>query len=247
MKKLIKALLKLVSSALCIVLCAAVIAGVIFGVQGYNMYRDAVNEESISDRVDEIQKGENYVTFDQLPSIYVDAVISVEDHRFWEHGGIDLIAILRAAVNDIKAMDYVEGGSTITQQIAKNMLFTQEKKFQRKFAEVFAAFEIESLYDKEEIFEIYVNTIYFGSGYYGIYDAAMGYFGKEPKDLTDAEAVMLAGLPNAPSNYSPNVSPELAVERMKQVLESMVENKLIDQAIADELVNQWYSENVLYT
>lgn len=247
MKKLIKALLKLVSSALCIVLCAAVIAGVIFGVQGYNMYRDAVNEESISDRVDEIQKGENYVTFDQLPSIYVDAVISVEDHRFWEHGGIDLIAILRAAVNDIKAMDYVEGGSTITQQIAKNMLFTQEKEFQRKFAEVFAAFEIESLYDKEEIFEIYVNTIYFGSGYYGIYDAAMGYFGKEPKDLTDAEAVMLAGLPNAPSNYSPNVSPELAVERMKQVLESMVENKLIDQAIADELVNQWYSENVLYT
>lgn len=247
MKKLIKALLKLVSSALCIVLCAAVIAGVIFGVQGYNMYRDAVNEESISDRVDEIQKGENYVTFDQLPSIYVDAVISVEDHRFWEHGGIDLIAILRAAVNDIKAMDYVEGGSTITQQIAKNMLFTQEKEFQRKFAEVFAAFEIESLYDKEEIFEIYVNTIYFGSGYYGIYDAAMGYFGKEPKDLTDAEAVMLAGLPNAPSNYSPNVSPELAVERMEQVLESMVENKLIDQAIADELVNQWYSENVLYT
>lgn len=247
MKKLIKALLKLVSSALCIVLCAVVIAGVIFGVQGYNMYRDAVNEESISDRVDEIQKEENYVTFDQLPSIYVDAVISVEDHRFWEHGGIDLIAILRAAVNDIKAMDYVEGGSTITQQIAKNMLFTQEKEFQRKFAEVFAAFEIESLYDKEEIFEIYVNTIYFGSGYYGIYDAAMGYFGKEPKDLTDAEAVMLAGLPNAPSNYSPNVSPELAVERMEQVLESMVENKLIDQAIADELVNQWYSENVLYT
>lgn len=247
MKKLIKALLKLVSSALCIVLCAAVIVGVIFCVQGYNMYRDAVNEKSISDRVDEIQKGENYVTFDQLPSIYVDAVISVEDHRFWEHGGIDLIAILRAAVNDIKAMDYVEGGSTITQQIAKNMLFTQEKEFQRKFAEVFAAFEIESLYDKEEIFEIYVNTIYFGSGYYGIYDAAMGYFGKEPKDLTDAEAVMLAGLPNAPSNYSPNVSPELAVERMKQVLESMVGNKLIDQAIADELVNQWYSENVLYT
>lgn len=246
MKKLIKALLKLVSSALCIVLCAAVIAGVIFGVQGYNMYRDAVNEESISDRVDEIQKGENYVTFDQLPSIYVDAVISVEDHRFWEHGGIDPIAILRAAVNDIKAMDYVEGGSTITQQIAKNMLFTQEKEFQRKFAEIFAAFEIESLYDKEEIFEIYVNTIYFGSGYYGIYDAAMGYFGKEPKDLTNAEAVMLAGLPNAPSNYSPNVSPELAVERMEQVLESMVENKLIDQAIADELVNQWYSENVLY-
>ena len=176
----------------------------------------------------------------------MDAVISVEDHRFWEHGGIDVIAIFRAAVNDIKAMDYVEGGSTITQQIAKNMLFTQEKELERKFAEVFAAFEIESLYTKEEIFEIYVNTIYFGSGYYGIYDAAMGYFGKEPKELTNAEAVMLAGLPNAPSNYSPDVNPELAVERMKQVLESMVENNLIDQNLSDELVSQWYNENTLY-
>lgn len=246
MKKVIKTLLKLISSVICLLLCAVLIAGVIFGVQGYNMYSEAIKEESIENRVEEIQSVDNYITFDELPDIYVDAVISVEDHRFWEHGGIDVIAIFRAAVNDIKAMDYVEGGSTITQQIAKNMLFTQEKELERKFAEVFAAFEIESLYTKEEIFEIYVNTIYFGSGYYGIYDAAMGYFGKEPKNLTNAEAVMLAGLPNAPSNYSPDVNPELAVERMKQVLESMVKNNLIDQNLSDELVSQWYNENTLY-
>ena len=217
MKKVIKTLLKLISSVICLLLCVVLIVGVIFGVQGYNMYSEAIKEESIENRVEEIQSVDNYVTFDELPDIYVDAVISVEDHRFWNHGGIDVIAIFRAAVNDIKAMDYVEGGSTITQQIAK-----------------------------EEIFEIYVNTIYFGSGYYGIYDAAMGYFGKEPKELTNAEAVMLAGLPNAPSNYSPDVNPELAVERMKQVLESMVENNLIDQTLSDELVSQWYNENTLY-
>lgn len=246
MKKVLKFLFKLVSSVICLLLCAVLIAGVVFGVQGFGMYSEAVKEQSIESRVAEIQSTDNYVTFEELPDIYVDAVISVEDHRFWEHGGIDVTAILRAALNDITAMSYVEGGSTITQQIAKNMLFTQEKEFQRKFAEVFAAFEIESLYTKEEIFEIYVNTIYFGSGYYGIYEASMGYFGKEPKDLTNAEAVMLAGLPNAPSNYSPDVNPELAVERMKQVLESMVENKLIDQALSDELVSQWYSENTVY-
>lgn len=246
MKKVFKFLGKLVLSIVCILLVVTLAAGTIYGIRGYNMYREAVAQKIVSERVEEIQNQENYVTFDMLPDIYVDAVISVEDHRFWDHSGIDLIAIARAALNDIKTMSYVEGGSTITQQIAKNMLFTQEKEFERKFAEVFAAFEIESLYSKEEIFEIYVNTIYFGSGYYGIYNASMGYFGKEPKDLTEAEAVMLAGLPNAPSSYSPDVNPELAVERMKQVLESMVKNNLIDQSKSDELVAKWYGDNPIY-
>lgn len=89
---------------------------------------------------------------------------------------------------------------------------------ERKFAEIFAAWEVEKQYDKEDIFELYVNTIYFGSGYYGIYEAAEGYFGKEPSELTEYEAVMLAGLPNAPSAYSPDTSPELAKQRMSQVL-----------------------------
>ena len=132
MKKVIKTLLKLIASVICLLLCVVLIVGVIFGVQGYNMYSEAIKEESIENRVEEIQSVDNYVTFDELPDIYVDAVISVEDHRFWKHGGIDVIAIFRAAVNDIKAMDYVEGGSTITQQIAKNMLFTQEKELERK-------------------------------------------------------------------------------------------------------------------
>ena len=234
MKKVIKTLLKLISSVICLLLCVVLIVGVIFGVQGYNMYSEAIKEESIENRVEEIQSVDNYVTFDELPDIYVDAVISVEDHRFWKHGGIDVIAIFRAAVNDIKAMDYVEGGSTITQQIAKNMLFTQEKELERKFAEVFAAFEIESLYTKEEIFEIYVNTIYFGSGYYGIYDAAMGYFGKAPSEMSFDECTLLAGIPNAPTNYNPTASPELARERQAQVIEKMKKAGYLEETSGKE-------------
>ena len=131
-----------------------------------------------------------------------------------------------------------EGGSTITQQLMKNEYFTQEKKLERKFAEIFAAWDIEKQYSKEDIFELYVNTIYFGSGYYGIYDAAEGYFGKEPSELNEYEAVMLAGLPNAPSAYSPDTSPELAKQRMRQVLDRMVECEVIDQTEADNLLAQ---------
>lgn len=131
-----------------------------------------------------------------------------------------------------------EGGSTITQQLMKNEYFTQEKKLERKFAEIFAAWDIEKQCSKEDIFELYVNTIYFGSGYYGIYDAAEGYFGKEPSELSEYEAVMLAGLPNAPSAYSPDTSPELAKQRMRQVLDRMVECEVIDQTEADNLLAQ---------
>lgn len=120
----------------------------------------------------------------------------------------------------------------------KNEYFTQEKKLERKFAEIFAAWEVEKQYDKEDIFELYVNTIYFGSGYYGIYEAAEGYFGKEPSELTEYEAVMLAGLPNAPSAYSPDTSPELAKQRMSQVLDRMVECEVLTQSKADRLFGQ---------
>ena len=129
-------------------------------------------------------------------------------------------------------------GKTNTQEVNKNQYFTQEKKLKPKFAKIFAAWDIEKQYSKEDIFELYVNTIYFGSGYYGIYDAAEGYFGKEPSELNGYEAVMLAGLPNAPSAYSPDTSPELAKQRMRQVLDRMVECEVIDQIEADNLLAQ---------
>lgn len=115
--------------------------------------------------------------------------------------------------HNIEAGRLIEGGSTITQQLAKNMYFSQEKKFTRKVAEVFVAQELEDLCDKKTLFELYVNSIYFGAGYYNIYDAAHGYYDKDPSDLNDYESTMLAGIPNAPSVYAPTVNPKLAEER----------------------------------
>lgn len=181
---------------------------------------------------------EGFLPYEKLPQFYVKAAISVEDHRFARHHGIDLIAIGRAAWADFKAGEFVEGGSTITQQLVKNLLFSQDKKLERKIAEVFAALNLEKKYTKKEIFALYANTVYFGSGYYGIYQAAKGYFQKEPMELTAYESAMLAGIPNAPSIYSPDNSKNLAMKRVSQVLESMVRNKVISREEADEVENQ---------
>lgn len=224
---------KILISFLAVLFCLLFAVCAFFGVKGYRMYQEAIAEKSISERVEETRSMENFTPYSELPQFYIDATISVEDHRFEEHCGIDLIAVARAAWTDIKAMSFVEGGSTITQQLIKNMLFTQDKKLERKAAEVFAALELEANYSKEEIFELYANTAYFGNGYYGIYQASIGYFGKEPLELTDYECAMLAGIPNAPSVYS--LDEELALQRVKQVLRSMVRNKIITQEEADRI------------
>lgn len=203
---------------------------------GYNMYKSAIEEIPLQEKVEEIRSKENYVKLQELPQIYLDAVISVEDHRFYRHEGIDIIAIGRALFNDIKAMSFVEGGSTITQQIAKNEYFTQEKKITRKVAEVFMAFEIEKNYNKDEILELYINTIYFGNGYYNIKDAAYGYFKKSINNLTDGELIMLAGIPNAPSVYAPTVNPDLAKQRQKQVIDKMVEYEYLTKERANQIL-----------
>lgn len=226
---------RLAGSLTLVLLSAALIAGSFLGIKGYGMYRDSVKQASIEERVEEIRKDEDFTDYSELPEFYVKAVLSVEDHRFMKHCGIDPMAICRAVWIDLKEWSFKEGGSTITQQLAKNLLFTQEKTLIRKAAEVFAAFAIESKYSKEEIFELYVNTIYFGSGYYGVYDAAKGYFGKEPSQLADYEAAVLAGVPNAPSAYSPDVDSELAAQRTDQVLRSMVRNHFLTQKKMDEL------------
>ena len=215
-----------------------VAVGVCFGVQGYLVYDDAVKQMSLEERVEKIQSMENFTHYNDLSDFYINAVISIEDRRFEEHQGIDLIAVGRAIWIDLKEMSWAEGGSTITQQVAKNMMFSQDKKLKRKFAECFAAMELENIYNKEEIFELYVNTAYFGSGYYGIYDAAQGYFNKLPSELTDYEAAMLAGLPNAPSVYSPDTNPELAKQRTMQVIQSMLANQLLTQEQVNQILDE---------
>lgn len=205
---------------------------------GYDMYKKSIEETSVEDKIAEIKDKENYTNFSELPQMYKNAVIAVEDHRFYKHNGIDIIAIGRSAFNDIKAMSFVEGGSTITQQLAKNIYFTQEKKIERKIAEVFMAFEIEKNCDKDEILELYLNTSYFGDGYYTPKEACRGYFNKELNEMTDYECILLAGIPNAPSVYAPTKNPDLAKQRQRQVMKKMIEYGYLTEEEADNILKE---------
>jgi membrane peptidoglycan carboxypeptidase len=203
---------------------------------GYSLYKDAISETSIEEMVAEIKENtDNYTKYEDLPENYINAVVAVEDRRFFEHNGVDIVSILRAIATDIKTMSFAEGGSTITQQLAKNTYFTQKKQITRKIAEVFMAFQYEKECSKEEIFELYVNTMYFGDGYYSVYDAAQGYFDKNVGDMDLYECTLLAGIPNAPSVYSPTKNPELAKERQAQVLYKMVKYNYLTQEEADKI------------
>ncbi|MBD5080830.1 MAG: transglycosylase domain-containing protein [Ruminococcaceae bacterium] len=196
---------------------------------GYNMYRSALDDKPLANAVEEIRAKGSFTEINELPQTYLNAILAVEDHRFYDHPGVDPIATARAAWNDLISLSLAEGGSTITQQLAKNMYFTQEKSFIRKVAELFMAFEIERNYEKDEILELYVNGIYFGSGYYSVREACEGYFETQPKDMTDYQCIMLAGIPNAPSVYSLDVNPELAQQRMAQVIKQMIKCGYIDE------------------
>ena len=222
-----KRIRRILVGMLLIIVCAG---GFVAG-KGYRMYQEALEEKSLVQIRKETVEDENFVSAEQLPDIYKKAVVSVEDKRFYDHFGVDPIAVGRAFFNDIKAGAYVEGGSTITQQLAKNQYFTQDKKIVRKVAEMFMAFKIESELDKDTIFELYVNSIFFGNGYYCVADASNGYFGKVPSEMNFDECTLLAGVPNAPTNYNPTASPELARQRQKQVIEKMKKAGYLEESV----------------
>lgn len=206
---------------------------------GYNMYQEAISKTSIADRIQEIKNDENYLTIDKIPNDFKHAIVAVEDHRFYTHSGIDLITTTRSMLENIKEKDIVAGGSTITQQTGRLLYFTQEQRFTRKVAELFVAFDLEKNYSKDEILELYCNMIYYGDGYYGIKEASDGYFKKEAKDLTLAEASLLAGLPNAPSAYSPTKNKKLAHKRQSVVLTQMVKYEYITEEQKQEIENSY--------
>lgn len=214
-----KMLARIVKRLLVVVVVAAVALCAFVTWRGYGMYRDALAEQGIEEAVEQLRAQDGYTGIDELPQRYLDAVVAVEDHRFYDHGGIDVIAIGRAVVNDIRTMSLAEGGSTITQQVAKNLFFTQEKRFERKVAEVFMAFDLEAMFDKREILELYVNSSYFGDGYTGIGQASWGYLGHAPAEMTDEECALMAGLPNAPSWFA--ADPEAAQARQRIVVQQM--------------------------
>ena len=234
--KIIRRILK---SIVIMALLAITIVSTFYIKKGYDMYKEAVEKTALNEKIEEIQNRKNYTKLSGVPKIYLEAVIAVEDHRFYKHPGIDVIAICRAAINDIKAGSFIEGGSTITQQLAKNIYFTQEKKIERKIAEVFVAFDIEKNYKKDEILEFYINTTFFGNGYYTVKEASRAYFNKEPLEMTDGEAVLLAGIQNAPSLYNPVNSMELAKQRQKQVIYKMMKYGGLSENKANRIINEF--------
>jgi len=169
-----------------------------------------------------------FVHFEDIPPQIIEALLAIEDTMFFEHPGVNIDAIIRAIIKDVKARKLVEGASTITQQLVKNTLLTREKKFSRKFKELLFALKIESELSKEDILERYLNQIYYGHGYYGIKTAAMGYFHKDLDDLNLKEIAVLVGLPKAPSYYSPTRHYEQAMGRGNRVITRMHQLGWID-------------------
>ena len=221
-----------------------IIAGVGVSFYGYNYYKETIDKVPLQSRITEIRNDYTFTKKEDLPKQYLDAVIAIEDRRFYNHGPVDLIGILRAVVSNLKSRELREGGSTITQQVAKNIYFIEEDNvIKRKGAEVFTAIDLEKQFEKIDILEIYVHTIYFGNGYYGIREACNGYLKKEPSEMNLAEATMLAGVPNAPSVYAPTVNKELCKQRQKQVLDAMVKEKYITQEEADS-VDQSFIDSI---
>lgn len=228
--------MKLIKKIILFIIIAILLFFTIIGLQGYNLYNSAISQFSLSEKVSEIQNDENFVSISELPDDLINATIAVEDHRFKEHGAIDIISIGRAIFSNIKAKEAVEGGSTITQQVAKNLYFMTEKEdISRKVAELILSYHLEKNYSKNEIFELYVNTIYYGNGYYGIKEASNGYLNKDPKNLTLDESTMLAGIPNAPSVYAPTANMDLCKNRQTKVIRSMVKYGYITQEEADNI------------
>lgn len=166
----------------------------------------------------------------RIPKGLINAVIAVEDSRFYQHEGLDVLRIVKAVVVDVVSMRLREGASTITQQLARSLFLTPEKTLSRKAKEMLLALKIERLLAKDEILEMYLNQIYFGHGAYGVQAAARTYFAKDVGDLTLAEVAFVAGLPKAPNNYSPYFNPDRAKQRQGVVLKRMLDEKLLTDA-----------------
>ncbi|MCF6136115.1 transglycosylase domain-containing protein [Pseudalkalibacillus berkeleyi] len=171
-----------------------------------------------------------YIPFEEIPSSVINAFIAVEDQHFFEHTGIDGSAIVRSLIVNARSQSTDQGGSTITQQLARNLYLTHTKTYKRKLNEAFYSYRLEKKYSKEKIIELYSNAIYFGNGVYGIETASQYYFGKSVQKLTLAEIALLTGIPNNPNQYEPIKHMDAAIVRQQHVLKKMLENKYINKS-----------------
>ncbi|MFL0252742.1 transglycosylase domain-containing protein [Clostridium neuense] len=180
----------------------------------------------------------NYTNINDIPNNLKNAVVATEDRRFYQHGAFDFISIGRALITDIKEGKFKEGGSTITQQLAKNLFLSNDKTIKRKFKEIFFTMELERRYTKDQILEMYLNVIYYGSNVYGVENASERYFNKSLKKLSLSECSMLAGIPQAPNDYNPEKHIDKAKKRQKIVLNAMVKSGFINKKVQENAWNK---------
>lgn len=178
------------------------------------------------------------VLLKDIPCFLKEAMVATEDRSFYKHSGVDLKGIMRAVIKDILAGEFVEGASTITQQLAKTLFLTSRKTLVRKIKEAVLAFQLERRYTKDEILQMYLNQVYFGSGAYGVESASRIFFGKSAKDLSLSECALIAGMPRAPSRYSPLINKELALKRRNIILKQMKDTGIITASACDEAVKE---------
>lgn len=192
--------------------------------------------ESLESRVHR----EKFVPYDKIPDLLKKGIIATEDRRYYDHGAVDIIGVARAFITNSMAGETLEGGSTIAQQTVKNIFLSNERTMTRKLEELALAVQLERNYSKEEILELYLNTIYFGHGAYGVGEASRVYFGKEPKALDLSQCAMLAGLPQAPSAYDPISHPQEGAKRMTTVLALMAqEGYITPEEAAKSAMHLW--------
>ncbi len=187
------------------------VAVVVFGVLafpyikgGWQMYKQATDDMPIEQKVEEIRAQDGYTSVEEISPEFIDTLLASEDRRFYRHFAIDPVALTRAVAANIFHRDFVQGGSTITQQLAKNMYFTFEKQLERKVAEVFVAIQLERMYTKDEILSLYCTVAYFGQNCYGVKHAAGYYYNTEPHLLNEQQSKELVRALKAPSVYNPS-------------------------------------------
>jgi len=215
-------------------LVLAIAASGVF-IAGFNLYRQKIESTPLPVAVEPYISSERYSPFEEIDPDFVDAVVAIEDKRYFKRDGYDWIALFRAIINNYRAKRFVEGGSTIGEQVAKNLYFYgEERGLLEKIAEVFLMNAIEDAYSKEDVFALYASMNYYGDGYWGLKEASQGYFEKQCNDLSIPEAAILAGIPNAPVIPQHSTGYDKAKDRQEKILKKMLEEGYISEDEYDQ-------------
>lgn len=213
---------------LAVLITAAIVGYYVY--RGWETYQAAVSDLPIEAAAEPYQTCSDCLAFSDIDEDFVDAVVSIEDKRYFVREGFDWIAFARAMIANLRAKQAVEGGSTISQQIAKNLYYQSVSRgIDEKIAEVFIMSRLEDIYSKEDLFAIYANMNYYGDGFWGLQQASRGYYQTDGNNLTVAQAAILAGIPNLPAVYQLSTGHDAAVERQRRVLSAMLKNEYITQ------------------